>query len=120
MKLEFKSNVLQVIGTCEISEFPTFTQLLNAVVAGQEIICKSDLIVKDRSELCVFMFYNKNNINGPHFSFTGTVEFVGPYPEYDYPFAYKFYPKKLVDSGSICLDDITFEPIEEIIKSKKL
>jgi len=120
MKLKFKSNVIQVIGTCEISKFPTFTLLLNALIAGQEIICKSDLIANDRSELYVFMLYDKSNINGPHFSFTGTVEFVGPYPEYDFPFAYKFYPKKLVDSGSICLDDITFEPIEEIIKSKKL
>lgn len=120
MKLKFESEGIQVIGTCEISGFPSYNLLLNGLLAGQDIVCKSDLIVNDKSNLFAFILYDKNKVGICNYSFTGKVEFLGAFPEYNYPFAYRFYPEKLVKAGNLIIDDITGEPIELIIESKKL
>ena len=120
MKSKVKSNLIEVVGCCEISKFPTYKHLVGVLNQGQEIICKSDLFIKDKSKLYAFIVYDKNNIDACNYSFIGKVEFLGPHPEYDYPFAYRFYPYNLVESEDICVDEDTLEPLDLYIKSKKL
>jgi hypothetical protein len=119
MKIELSIDHLPVLGWCDVSECPCLEQLEEEVRDGQSIIYNSDKDLDD-DELCAFIFYYEYSKKTIYAVYSGTVEYLGHYPECSAPFAYVFYPEKEIKVSSIGYCKCCGGPGKVILKSKNL
>jgi len=119
MNIELSDNRLPVLGWRETSEFSFYEQLAEGVRDGQSIICNSDKDI-DQDELCAFIFYYEYSKKSVSVVYSGTVEYLGYYPDHSAPYAYAFYPKKEIKVSYIGYCQCCGDPGKVILESKKL
>jgi hypothetical protein len=119
MTVELKNNHLPVLGWCDGSECGSYVQLAEEVRNGQSLIYNSDKDIDD-NELCAFIFYDEYSQKTVSVVFSGTVEYLGYYPDHTAPYAYAFYPEKEIKVRSIGYCRCCGNPGMVILKSKKL
>ncbi len=119
MKIELKSNLIPVLGWCDVSECPCYEHLAEEVRDGNSIICNSDKELDDY-ELCAFIFYNESSKSTYRVVFSGIVEYMGRHPDHSTPFVYAFYPEKEIKVSCFGYDEEGDAPQVLIMKSKKL
>jgi len=119
MKIELKSNHIPVLGWCDVSECSCYKQFAEEVRDG-EIIIYNSAIELDNGELCAFIFYDDYPKKTLYAVFSGTVEYLGRYPDHSAPYTYAFYPEKEIEISCIGYDKEGDDPQVLIMKSKKL
>ena len=119
MKIELSNDNIPVLGWCETSECSYYEQLAEDARDGQSIIYNSDKDLDD-DELCAFIFYYEYSKKTVSVVYSGTVEYLGHYPDCSTPYAYAFYPEKEIIISSIGYCKCCGDPGRVILKSKKL
>jgi hypothetical protein len=119
MKLEIKNDHLPVLGWCDVSECGSYVQLAEEVRDGQSLIYNSDKDLDD-DELCAFIFYYEYSKKTVSVVYSGTVEYIGCYPDHSAPYAYAFNPEKEIKVSSIGYCQCCGDPGMVILESKKL
>jgi hypothetical protein len=118
MNLEINNGHLPVVGYCDIAESNFYELLAEDMRDGMSLICNTEKDLED--EKCSYIFYNEYCERTVYAVFSGTVEFLGYYPDDSLPYAYRFFPDKEIKISSIGHCPDCGEPQDVILESKRL
>lgn len=119
MKLKLKSNLIPVLGWCDISDCQCYEQLVEEMSNGDSIIYNTDIDL-DEDELCAFIFYADYSKKTVYAIFSGTAEYLGRHIDHSAPLTYVFYPGKKIKPRVVGYDKDSRHPKVVILKAKKV
>ena len=119
MKIEFKTNYIPVLGWLDITAGVFYEDLANEVCNSGDVIFSRNTHFDD-GELCTIIFYKDYSKKRFYQVMTGTVMFLGLYPDPSAMMAYSFDPVKNIKVKRIEYCEHCGVPEVVILKTKKL
>jgi len=119
MEIKLNSNIVPVLGWCDVSECSCYEALAEHMNDGETIIYNTPREFED-GDVCAFMFYDEYDKRNIHSVLTGTVKFIGRHPDHSAPFTYIFSDAKKVNVKGVGYCKCCGKPEVVVLKNKKL